>query len=57
MKTNFRTLNLAKNFFEQCQNLKAPSVIKNQMDRAALSVLISIASLIDLYRSHKPFNL
>jgi four helix bundle protein len=42
MKSNFRTLNLAKEFFETCQKIKATSVIKNQMDRAALSVYLNL---------------
>ena len=40
---NFRTFELAVNFYKQASCLKLPSIIKNQLDRAALSIPLNLA--------------
>ena len=40
---NFRTYNLAIAFYRNCMNLKLDFVIKNQFERAVLSILCNLA--------------
>ena len=40
---NFRTYNLAVDFYRQTQCLKLPGFIKNQLNRAALSIVLNLA--------------
>ena len=40
---NFRTYQLAKSFYQDCQSLKLTQPAKDQFDRALLSVLLNLA--------------
>ena len=41
---NFRTLNLAMSFYEECEKIKFKNyVLKNQFERAILSILLNLA--------------
>ena len=42
MTKNFRTYNLAQEFFKQCQKLKLKSYLRDQLDRASLSVCLNL---------------
>lgn len=39
---NFRTLNLAIELYRQCQKLKAPAYLKDQLNRASSSVALNL---------------
>ena len=39
---NFRTLNLAVNFYRQIQCQKLPSSLSNQLERAAVSIVLNL---------------
>ena len=43
MLKNFRTYQKAKILFNQTQKLRVKSVMRNQLDRAALSVVLNLA--------------
>lgn len=43
MFNNFRSYQLAKELYQDCERIKAKSHIKNQLDRASLSVLLNLA--------------
>ena len=43
MFKSFRTYNLAVDFYKECQNLKVRGAMRNQLDRAALSVPLNLA--------------
>ena len=40
---NFRTYQLAKELYLECQGLKLPIYLKDQLDRASLSVALNLA--------------
>ena len=40
---NFRTYELAKNFYLECEKLKLPSYMKNQLNRASLSIVLNLS--------------
>ncbi len=40
---NFRTYELAKSFYKECQSLKLQEPMKGQFDRALLSVVLNLA--------------
>ena len=40
---SFRTYDLAKTFYKACQNLDVRGAMRNQLDRAALSVPLNLA--------------
>lgn len=40
---NFRTLDLAKTFYKDCQSIKLKPPFKDQFDRALLSVVLNLA--------------
>ena len=42
MNQNFRTYKLAQDFFKECQKLKLKSFMKDQLDRASLSVCLNL---------------
>ena len=39
---NFKTYELAKEFYKECQNLKLKAPFKDQFDRALLSIVLNI---------------
>jgi len=41
--SNFRTYNLAKTFYQNCQKIKFSGAMKSQFDRASLSVVLNIS--------------
>ncbi len=43
MFKSFRTYNLAVAFYEECQKLKVRGAIRNQLERAALSIPLNLA--------------
>jgi len=43
MKTNFRTYNLAVEFYKESRALKIPSHLKEQLARAASSIALNLA--------------
>lgn len=43
MTTNFRTYDLAIEFYKQSQKIKVPQHLRNQLDRAASSVSMNLA--------------
>ena len=43
MLKNFRTYNFAVNFYRQASFLKLPSHLRNQLDRAASSIVLNLA--------------
>jgi len=43
MKTNFRTLELAKTLYKQCNSLSLKGAIRDQLERASLSVCLNLA--------------
>ncbi|OYZ20487.1 MAG: hypothetical protein B7Y39_10740 [Bdellovibrio sp. 28-41-41] len=43
MKTNFRTLELAKALYKQCNSLSLKGAIRDQLERASLSVYLNLA--------------
>ena len=43
MLSNFRTYQLAKEFYSICQNLRFKSPLKDQFERAALSIVLNLA--------------
>lgn len=43
MIQNFRTYELAKAFYKDCQNLKLKQPAKDQFDRAVLSIVLNFA--------------
>ncbi len=43
MLHNFRTYQLAKTFYSDCQGLKLREPIKNQFERAVLSIVLNLA--------------
>ncbi len=48
----FRTLELAMDFYKNCQKLKiSPYSLKNQFERASLSVVLNISEGAGRYRS------
>ena len=40
---NFRTFELASRFYKECQKLEVRGAIKNQLDRASLSIPLNLA--------------
>jgi four helix bundle protein len=40
--TNFRTLNLARTYFEKTKQIKMSGLYKNQFDRAVLSIILNL---------------
>ena len=40
---NFRTYNLAVIFYKQCQNLKMPYYLKDQLNRSTSSIVLNLA--------------
>ena len=40
---NFRTYDLAKTFFQECQKVKLSGAAKNQFERAVLSIVLNLA--------------
>ncbi len=40
---NFRTFILAKEFYSECQKLKLPGYLKNQLDRSSSSIALNLA--------------
>jgi hypothetical protein len=43
MKTNFRALELAKTLYKQCNSLSLKGEIRDQLQRASLSVCLNLA--------------
>ena len=43
MNTKFRTYELAKKFYQQCQTIKMRGAMKDQFERATLSIVLNIA--------------
>ena len=43
MNTNFKTYELAKQFYKECAKLKLRSELQNQFYRASLSVVLNLA--------------
>ena len=43
MRKNFRTYNIAVEFYHLAQNLKMPRHLKDQLDRASSSVVLNLA--------------
>ena len=43
MLKNFRTYNLAKDFYKDCEKINCKAHIKDQLSRASLSVVLNIA--------------
>jgi four helix bundle protein len=43
MLKNFRTYHLAKEFYEECEQIKCKAHIRDQLSRASLSVVLNIA--------------
>lgn len=43
MLQNFRTYNLAKEFYRDCEKLSCKAHIKDQLSRASLSVVLNLA--------------
>ena len=39
----FRTLELAIEFYQECQNIKLKGAIKNQFERASLSIVLNLS--------------
>jgi hypothetical protein len=42
-KTNFRTYELALDLYHECAGVKAAAVIRNQLERASLSIVLNLA--------------
>ena len=42
---NFRTYNLAKNFYRNGQGLRFKGAIRNQFERASLSIVLNLAEV------------
>ena len=40
---NFRTYNLAKEFYKECEKIRCQSHVKNQLSRASLSIVLNLA--------------
>ena len=40
---NFRTYELAKEFFQECQKIKLNGAMKNQFERASLSIVLNLS--------------
>lgn len=43
MTTNFRTYELAKLFYQECAKVKLSGALKNQFERASLSIVLNLA--------------
>ena len=43
MKSKFRTLEIAKDFYRDCSKIKLKGVMRNQFERASLSVVLNIS--------------
>lgn len=43
MFNNFRSYQLAKELYQKCERIRAKTHIKNQLDRASLSVLLNLS--------------
>ena len=43
MKTNFRTYELAKEFYQQCRLIKMKEPLKNQFERSSLSIVLNLS--------------
>ncbi len=42
MTENFRTAELAKTLYKQCQRLSTKGAVRNQLDRASLSIYLNL---------------
>lgn len=43
MTTNFRTYELAKHFYQECQKVKLKGALRDQFERASLSIVLNLS--------------
>ena len=43
MRSNFRTLELAKELYQECSQIKLKGALKNQYERALLSIVLNLS--------------